>query len=255
MNIVRRARFGAALSVALPICCSGTEPPHDTAPDMSYQTMAALMDMDDSAATGKVMVDELELQRDSASTVLAWDAQAWYGGDYDRLWFKTEGMPDSGDADTSRNELLWNHSLTRWWNLQTGVRWDLGQGPARGWAALGFQGLAPYWFDVEATLYVGGAGRTAARFRVEHDFLITQRLIMQPEIEANLYGKDDAARQISAGLSQLQLGFRVRYEVRREVAPYLGVVWRHDQSGAPLAQAGREGAGRLQWVAGLHCWW
>lgn len=224
-------------------------------PDMSYQAMSTLMGMDDTAAVGKVMLDQLELDGGSGSTQLAWDAQAWYGGDYDKVWLKTEGSPDPNGQDTALNELLWDHVLTRWWDLQTGVRYDVGQGPARGWAAVGIEGLAPYWFDVEATLYAGEAGRTAARLRVEHDLLITQRLIVQPEVEANLYGKSDPARDVASGLSDMQLGLRIRYEIRRELAPYVGVAWRREL-GASTQFSGGSGprADSLQWVAGFHVW-
>jgi copper resistance protein B len=230
VTVRRFAVTGAVLALALPLLCSSAE-------------MGALMGMDDTAAVGKVMLDQLELEGGSGGVAPAWEGQAWYGGDYDKVWFKTEGVPDPNNQDASRNELLWDHTLTRWWDLQTGVRYDLGQGPARGWAAVGIEGLAPYWFDVEATLYAGEAGRTAARLRVEHDLLITQRLIVQPEIEANVYSKSDPARDVGAGLSDMQVGLRVRYEIRREFAPYAGVAWRREQ-----------GADSLQWVAGFHVW-
>jgi copper resistance protein B len=233
MTMRRFAFTGAVLALALPVLCRSA-------------AMGALMGMDDTAAVGKVMLDQLELEGASGSMALAWDGQAYYGGDYDKVWFKTEGSPDPNNQDASRNEVLWDHALTRWWDLQAGVRYDVGQGPARGWAALGLEGLAPYWFDVEATLYAGEAGRTAARLRVEHDLLITQRLSVQPEIEANVYSRRDPARDVGAGLSDLQLGLRVRYEIRREFAPYVGIAWRRDLGGP--------GTDTLQWVAGFHVW-
>jgi copper resistance protein B len=189
------------------------------------------------------MLDQLELEGGSGVTATAWDAEAWYGGDYDKLWLETEGSPDSGDRDDARNELLWDHALTRSWDFQTGVRYDVGHGPARGWAAVGVAGLAPYWFDVEATLYVAAAGRTAARFQVEHDLLITQRWIVQPEIETNFYGRSDAAREIHSGLSDLQVGLRARYEIRRECAPYAGVALRRS-----------DGVHTVLWIAGVRAW-
>jgi copper resistance protein B len=240
MNVARFAMAGAALVLMLPLSCRSAAPPADAMPEESEQAMSALMGMDDSAAVGKVMLDQLELDGATGGPVLAWDGQAWYGGDYNKMWVKTEGSPDPREQDDARNELLWDHALTRRWDLQTGVRYDLGHGPARGWAALGVEGLAPYWFDVEATLYLGEAGRTAARFQVKHDLLITQRLIVQPEIETNFYGKRDTARDISSGLSDMQLGLRVRYEIRREVAPYVGVAWRRNLG--------------ANWVAGFHVW-
>jgi copper resistance protein B len=231
VKAVHCAISSALLALALPMYCPA---------------MSGPMGMDDTAAVGKVMVDQLESEGGSGGTVLAWDGQAWYGGDYNKVWLKSEGSPDPRNQDTARTELLWDHVLTRWWDLQTGVRYDLGHGPARGWAAVGIEGLAAYWFDVEATLYVGEAGRTAARFRVEHDLLITQRLIVQPEVETNFYGKADAARDATSGLSDMELGLRVRYEIRRELAPYVGVAWRRDLGGV--------GADSLQWVAGFHVW-
>jgi copper resistance protein B len=243
MNATRITMTVAMLALSLPLSCWGAAPAADTMPDRPDQAMGALMGMDDTAAVGKVMLDQLELEGGAGGTPLAWDAQAWYGGDYDKLWLKSEGSPDPNNPVAARNELLWDHALTRWWDLQAGVRYDVGQGPARGWAALGIEGLAPYWFEVQATLYVGEAGRAAARFQIEHDLLITRRLIVQPEVETNFYSKPDAARDVDSGLSDIELGLRVRYEIRRELAPYLGVAWRRN-----------EGTDSLQWVAGLHVW-
>jgi copper resistance protein B len=242
VNAARLALTSAVLALALPLSGRSAAPAPDAAPNMSYQAMSATMGMDDTAALGKVMLEQLELEGGSGATVSAWDGQAWYGRDYDKVWFKTEGSPDPGNPDSSRNELLWDHALTPWWDIQTGVRYDIGHGPARGWAALGIEGLAAYWFEVEATVYAGEAGRTAARLRIEHDLLITQRLIVQPEVEANFYDKPDAARELGSGLSDLQLGLRIRYEIRREFAPYVGLTWR------------RAGADTLQWAAGFRAW-
>jgi copper resistance protein B len=255
VSAVRWAPGGALLALALPLCCRGAAPPTDVTTDMSDQAMGSLMGMDDSAALGKVMLDQLEVDGGSGRTVLAWDTQAWYGGDYNKVWLKSEGSPGPDNQDPSRNELLWDHALTRWWDLQAGVRYDLGSGPARGWAAVGVEGLAPYWFDVQATLYLGAAGRTAARFQIEHDLLITQRLIVQPEIESNFYGRGDPARDVSSGLSDLQLALRVRYQIRREFAPYVGIAWRRDLGAAvSLPRGGGPGTDSVQWVAGFHVW-
>ena len=230
----------AAWTLLLPLA----SPAADGMPDGSSQAMSTLMGMDDTAAIGKVMLDQLEAEGGAGRTAFSWDAQGEYGGDYDKVWLKTEGSPDTDGRDDARNELLWDHALSRWWDLQTGVRYDVGHGPGRGWAAIGIQGLAPYWFDVETTLYVGDSGRTAARLQVEHDLLITQRLILQPEIEANFYGRSDAAREIRSGLADTQVGLRLRYEIRRELAPYLGVAWRRTDTGSD----------DVQWVAGVRIW-
>jgi copper resistance protein B len=243
MKTAHLAMSGAALALMLPLSCRSAAPPTNAMPempDMPEQAMSPVMGMDDTAAIGKVMLDQLELEGGSAGKALGWDGQAWYGADYNKVWIKTEGSPDSSDQVASRNELLWDHTLTRWWDLQTGVRLDLGQGPARGWAAVGVEGLAPYWFDVQATFYLGAGGRAAARFQVEHDLLITQRLIVQPEIETNIYARSDSAREVGSGVSDMQLGLRIRYEIQRELAPYVGVAWRRNLGAA--------------WVAGFHVW-
>lgn len=250
MKAVLPAVIGTTLMIAAPLAGWSRE---DTPGE--HMPMAVLMDMDDSASLGKVMVDQLELEDDSGRGLIAWDGQAWYGSDYDKAWIKSEGSPGPAGKTGSRNELLWDHLIARWWSLQTGVRYDLGHGPARGWAAAGVQGLAPYGFDVEAALYVGAGGRTAARFKAEHDLLITQRLIVQPELETDVYGRTDAARQVGSGLSDLQLALRLRYEIRREVAPYVGVAWRRDFG--PTAQFARVSGtdpGAVVWLAGFHAW-
>jgi copper resistance protein B len=115
--------------------------------------------------------------------------------------------------------------------------------------------LSPYGFDIEATLYVGDEGRTAARLKAEHDVLVTQRLIVQPEFETDLYGKTDAARQVGSGLSDLQFALRARYEIRREIAPYVGIAWRRDfGETAQFARRNGTDPSALEWLAGFHVW-
>jgi copper resistance protein B len=230
-------------------------PPATPMPGMSYREMTEMMEMNDAAALGMLLVDQLEWRDGDGSNGPAWDAQAWYGTDYNKLWFKTEGVRLGGATEDARAELLWDRIFSRWWSAQAGVRRDFGNGPARNWLALGVEGLAPYFFEIEATAYVGDAGRTAARFRAEYELLFTQRLILQPELEVNAYGKDDPERQIGAGVSDLQLGLRLRYEIRRELAPYLGVAWlRRLGSTADLVRASGQDPSVLQVVAGVRFW-
>ena len=212
------------------------------APGLSdaQHSMAETMQMDDEAHFGKVLIDQLEWRAPSA---FAWQGQGWYGGDYDKLWVKTEGERAHGVTDDARIEVLWDRIVSPWWNLQAGMRQDLGEGPARTWAAVGVQGIAPQFFGVEATLYVGDGGRAAARFKVDYSLLLTQRLILQPEAEVNLYSHSDAARGVRSGLSEIEAGLRLRYEIRRQFAPYVGVVWNR-----------RLGISDTEAVAGLRIW-
>lgn len=231
------------------------DPPHQVMGDMTYGEMKSMMQMDDTHRFGKVMLDRIEWHDPEEGAMAAWDAQGWYGGDYDKLWLKTEGERVGGVTRDARVELLADRVVARWWDAQAGIRQDFGQGPARTWLAVGLEGLAPYWLDVEATLYVGEQGRTAARLKADYDVLLTQRFVLQPYAQANLYGKPDRQRRIGSGLSDLELSLRLRYEIRRELAPYLGVVWsRRFGSTAELVRAGGESSDDVQLVAGLRVW-
>lgn len=234
--------------------------PQQAMPDLSYEEMARLMQMDDTETTGMAWLDELEWRDTSAGAAAAWEGEGWYGGDDDKLWIRSEGEEgEQGEegvgTDTARIEAFWDRIVSRWWSVQAGAREDFTGGPSRSWAALGLEGLAPYWFNVEATVYVGDAGRTAARLWTAYDLLLTQRLILQPELEANLYGKSDPARQLGSGLSDLDAGLRLRYEFRREFAPYVGLVWQR-LFGETADDARRRGyqLGEAQFTAGLRVW-
>jgi copper resistance protein B len=185
-----------------------------------------------------------------------WDGQGWIGGDYDKLWVKSEGIAQNGKIADGQQELLYDRAVTTFFDLQAGLRADLDSGPAREWAAFGIQGLAPYFLDVEATAYVGDGGRTAARFKLSCDLLITQRLILQPEAELDVYGSADPARHIGAGLSDVDAGLRLRYEINRKLAPYLGISYRGSFGGtADFARQAGEAASDARFVIGIRAWY
>ena len=227
---------------------------------MSYREMADTMQMDDTARFGKILLDQLEWRDgDTGEGRGKWDAQAWYGGDYDKLWVKSEGKYVSTGHDTGVHdadvELLWSRVMSRWWNVQAGSRQDVGPGQSRTWLSVGVQGLAPQWFETEASLYASDGGRTAARLKAQYDLLLTQRLVLQPFAEANLYGHSDRQRQIGSGLSDLEVSIRLRYELRREFAPYIGVVWLRRFGGtADLVRAAGGEASDLELAGGLRVW-
>lgn len=237
----------------------GKAPPGARSPDYSdgyrYTDMPG-MAMSDDARFAMLMIDQLEYVRDNHGNNSALlDGYLWYGKDFNKLWLKFEGEQTHGKLEDLRTEALWNHATSSYWGTQLGVRQDSGEGPDRTWAAFGVQGLAPYWFDTEATFYVGQRGRTAARVQFEYEELLTQRLVLQPKFEVNLYGKDDPQRGIGSGLSDAELGVRLRYEVRREFAPYIGVVWRQRFGRtADFARAQGEPADDLQFVVGVRLW-
>lgn len=230
------------------------DPPQSTLPDMSNERMIELMGMDDNAPHSMLMFDQLEWRDTHGRDVLAWDIYGWYGNDYDKVWLKFEGEYFA-DTYAARYELLWDRIVSRWWSVQAGVRHDILEGPSRTWAAIGLQGLAPYWFEVEATAYVGEEGRTAMRLSIENEVLLTQRLVLQPEIEIDAYGKSDPANRIGSGISSVGIGLRLRYEIRRELAPYLGMQFERKlgQTEDLAVSSGRDSSDTTI-VAGVRVW-
>jgi copper resistance protein B len=227
-------------------------PPAHVMGDMAYDEMVEVMGMDDRARLGTFALDRLEYVEGGAA---AWSAQAWYGGDVNRFVLRSEGEHADGGIAHADLELLWGHAIAPFWDSRLGLRQDFGRGPDRTWVAFGMQGLAPYWFDVSATAYVGARGRTALRVEADYDLLLTQRLVLQPRVEVNAYGKDDPEAGIGSGLSDASVGVRLRYEIRREFAPYVGLQRSRLFGGsAEHARADGEEDSELQWVAGVRAW-
>lgn len=212
--------------------------------------------MADEHHFASLLVDRLEWTHAGSGNATSYDAQAWFGNSYDKFLVKAEGEAAEGKVHDARTELLWSHAFHPYWDTQLGLRNDAGSGlPARNWLAFGVQGLAPYWFEVEATGYVGQSGRTALRLSTEYELPLTQKLILQPRLEANLYGKNDPATGIGRGLSDGTVGVRLRYEFTRQFAPYIGIE-RNESFGktASYARAAGERTGDTRIVAGLRFW-
>ncbi|TAM64237.1 MAG: copper resistance protein B [Rhodanobacter sp.] len=249
---------GGMAGMSLGSMQGGDAPANARSPDYSdgvgYGSMQG-MDMADNKPLGMLLIDQLETFHGRDGSGQRWEAEAWYGNDSNKLWVRTEGDRTPSRIEEGTLEALWNHSIAPYWSTQLGVRQDLGTGPRRSWAAFGVQGLAPYWFELEATAYVGQAGRTAARLRGTYELLFTQRLILQPELEVNLHGQADPARRIGRGLADAQMGLRLRYEIRRQFAPYIGVVWtRRFGATADFARIDCQPIFDRQLVAGVRIW-
>ncbi|UPG85640.1 copper resistance protein B [Luteibacter aegosomatis] len=214
-----------------------------------------MMGMDDTAPVGNLLLDRLEAFAGQGGHGQSWEAEGWYGNDVNKLWMRSEGEREGGRPRDGDVEAFWSHAIAPFWDAQLGLRSDIGEGPERQWAAFGVQGLAPYRFELEATAYVGQGGRTAARVRGEYELLFTQRLILQPELEINAYGRADPRRGLGAGVSSIEGGLRLRYEFTRSFAPYVGVDWEHLAGAtADIARdAGRRVTDR-RWVAGVRLW-
>lgn len=209
----------------------------------------------DEHSLGALLMDRFEAVHSDGNTSAVYDLQAWYGRTYDRAVLKAEGDIDDDEVKEASTELLWGHAIAAFWDTQLGVRYDSGEGPDRTWLAFGAQGLAPYWFEIDATGYIGDEGRTALNLEAEYELLLTQKWILQPRIEADFYGKDDSERGIGSGLAEASAGIRLRYEIRREFAPYVGVEWAGKFGDTKdLARAAGEDPTETRVVAGLRFW-
>lgn len=210
----------------------------------------------DDMPMGSLLIQRLESRFRGNDQALGWEAQGWYGTDYQKLRLKLEGERDAG-GPTSDNEvqLLYQRMVADFWDWQVGVRHDDQPGPARSYAVLGIQGLAPQWFEVDANLFLSERGDPSLRLESEYELLLTQRLILEPFLEYNLALADDRDIGVGAGGSELEAGLRLRYELRREFAPYVGYVWSktYGRSG-DIARAEGESDEEGYWVAGVRMW-
>lgn len=201
--------------------------------------------------------DRLEYQTNEGSPLLLFDGQGWWGTDRNRLWVKTEIEYDfeANAFEEAELQALWSRPIARYFDFQAGVRHDFEPDPSRTFGVIGIQGLAPYWFEVDANLFVSGDGDVSARFEADYDLLLTQRIILQPRTELNFAAQSVEDLGIGSGLSTAELGLRLRYEIRREFAPYVGVTWtRSVGETADFARADGEDPGAVSFVAGLRFW-
>ncbi|RZL55111.1 MAG: copper resistance protein B, partial [Sphingomonas sp.] len=180
---------------------------------------------------------------------LRWDGEGWYGGDIHRLVVKSEGDGSIDRIDRAEVQALYSRAIGPYVDLQGGLRQDLGAGAKRTYATIGVEGLAPYWFQVEGALFLSDKGDLLGRVQAYYDQRVTQRLILQPRAELNLAAQDVPASGIAAGLSEAELGLRLRYEIKREVAPYVGVSWQHRRR-----VTARDDAGGAALVLGVRGW-
>ena len=223
------------------------------AADMAVARDAA---MHPPAATyAKLLVDLAEHQFRDGKDGYRWEGEAWFG-DLNRFILKSKGEGVSaGRVDQAEVQALYSKALDPWWNLQLGARQDLRPRPMRTWATLGIEGRAPYQFDVQVAAFLSDKGQLTGRLEGAYDQRITQRLILQPRVEFDFSAQDMPDQRISAGLSSAELGLRLRYEIRREFAPYVGFNWKWAAGRtADYARADGEGFNERSIVAGVRLW-
>lgn len=260
MNTVRAILITAAVVGIATTAHAQMQMPVVQMPDKSAPTAApqpAMMPpVMDNQLFAHALLDQFEGRVGGRNSEFRWDGQAWVGSDLNKFWVKSEGIVlGNGRVEGGRHEFLYDRAVTPYFNLQAGLRSDLDSRTTRNWAAFGFQGLLPYFFDLEATGYMSDQGHLAARIQASYDLLITQRLILQPEAELNFYSKADPGRGVGTGLSDIDAGVRLRYEISRKFAPYLGVAY-EGKFGPTADLARREGetAQGVRFDFGIRSW-
>lgn len=206
------------------------------------------------AQASQLMLDITEF--DLGSKAYEWEGEAWFGTDEHRLVLKSEGEGARGSAvESAEVQVLYSRPAALYTDLQAGLRQDLERGPKRTYAAVGFESLLPYWFEAEGTIFLSRKGELSARLEGSYDLRLAQRLVLQPRAELNLSADDVPSRGVGSGLSEAEFGLRLRYEVRREFAPYVGVVWaRSFGDTARFARSAGEHVESTRMVAGLRAW-
>ena len=203
------------------------------------------------------LVDRLEYQTREGDEIMLWDIQAWVGSDYNKVYFKSEGtyLLDEDKAEDITTELLYSRNITTFWDVQAGIRHDFRPEPTRTFAAFGVQGLAPLWFEVEATAYVSEDGDLSASLEAEYDLLLSQRLILQPRFETSIAVQEVEEYGIGQGINDIVLGLRLRYEISRKFAPYIGISWTQKiGETADLAETEGEDTNVTSLVIGVRGW-
>lgn len=221
---------------------------------------AAFQDLDAHAVHGTsvhsfALLDRIETWDADEGDALHWEGSGWIGTDLDRVWVRSEGEAFDGSVEEASVEVLYGRAIAPWWDAVVGLRHDFGDDPSQTFAAVGVIGLAPYMFEVEATAYVGESGQTGLGLEAEYETLITNRLILQSGLEAEVWGKDDPRRGIASGLGKVEAGLRLRYEFTRKFAPYIGVV--HERLYGGTADLRRAQGGDIddtRVVIGLRTW-
>ena len=244
-----------SLTLAAFATAAAAQTPTTNAPTSRPEPLAMPPPVMDQTILAHVLFNEFEGRWNGSNSEFRWEGQGWVGTDYDKLWIKSEGTLSNGAVDDGQDHFLYSRAITTYFDLQGGLRSDIDSRPTRNWAAFGIQGLAPYFFDLELTGFASGDGHLAAKLEAAYDILLTQRLILQPQIELNVYSKADLARLVGVGFSDVDTGLRLRYEFSRKFAPYFGVVYQGKvgQTAIFARQAG-ESTGDFRFVFGLRAW-
>lgn len=211
--------------------------------------------MHDDTPFGEVLIDKAEVAKGDGAGGQNVEIEAWYGNDDHKAWVKVELERRGGMLESTRTELLWDRACAPFWSTRLGIRHDRGDGGGRDWLAFGIQLLAPHWLETQATAYWRPHGGLAAGLAMKSEVLFSSRLILEPELGANLYSRADPGHGTGKGLSDLSAGVRLRYQITRQFAPYIGVTWSRQVGGsADLTRMRGDDRSEVQAVAGVRMW-
>lgn len=218
-------------------------------------SMTVLAAGGDDPLLTNLMIDRFEIQQTQGSDPVVLEGQAWVGKDINKFWVTVDVDDLGGETEALELQFLASKAIDVYWDATVGWRHDHVSGANRDWLAFGVQGLAPYFFDVAVLGFVGQGGQAAIRMEAEYEILFTQKLIMTPSVEVNVHSKNDMSAGVGSGLSDIELGLRLRYEIKREFAPYIGVNWiRKYGNTADLATLAGEDKADIQFVLGIKAW-
>ncbi len=219
-------------------------------------TIPAYAGMEDDPVETKLMLNQFEVGKVDGNRTLSWEGDLWTGKDINKLWIKSDGERVAGENEGTSTQLLYSRAIAPFWDVQTGVRHDTAPGARRNYATFGIQGLAPYYFETDASLSVGKKGQVKLDASFEYEMMFTQKLILSPEVAINAYAKDDKPMGVASGLADIEAGLRLRYEIKREFAPYIGVNWAKKLGGtADLAKDEGEDTSESSFVLGIRAWY
>ena len=238
------------------------KPPMDHFADRQFpaaemaQSRTAMMHEQGGQSFAQVMFNLAEVQVRQGRDGYRWDGEAWFGGDINRLTIKSEGEGVfRRGVESAEIQALYSRAIGPYFNLQAGIRHDFQPSPSRTYATIGFEGLAPYWFEVEGAAFLSDKGDVLGRLEGYYDQRLTQRLVLQPRVELNLSAQDIPENRIGSGLVDAELGLRLRYEITRQFAPYIGVSYEAKTGKtADYARADGEDPTTTSLVAGVRIW-
>ena len=238
------------------------KPPMDHYADRQFppaamtQSRMAMMHEQGGQAFYQVMFNLAEVQVRQGRDGYRWDGEAWFGGDINRLTIKSEGEGVFRQGiESAEVQALYSRAVGPFFNLQAGIRHDFRPSPSRTYATIGFEGLAPYWFEVEGAAFLSEKGDVLGRLEGYYDQRLTQRLVLQPRVELNLSAQNIPENRIGSGLVDAELGLRLRYEITRQFAPYVGVSYEAKTGRtADYARADGQDPTTTSLVAGVRIW-